>query len=249
LLYTNDPRVDYQVAEIKKSLGIANTLKSSLGLQITKMRMNLMRMEREELHATKHIERCEFALAPIRRIPQEILAQIFVCYRDLLGGQSECVDVKHGVWLFGHICSYWRTIALSTPDLWTFCAVSFPARTRNAPGLVYTWLERARKRPLTIRFRCLDTETYPRVGDHRRSVFERLITHCTRWADVELEISECFYSERGSVYTRLPILRQLRIVAEQVELYRGDDLVSTFSVASQLTSNSGICVWKSRGIK
>ncbi|KAJ6537793.1 hypothetical protein B0H19DRAFT_962061, partial [Mycena capillaripes] len=150
LLYTNDPRVDYQVAEIANSLGIARTLKDRLGLQITQMRMDLMRLEREELHATRHISRCEFALAPIRRIPTEILSEIFLCYVDLLGDKHECMDVKHGVWLLAHICSYWRVVALSTPELWTSCNFTCERACKNAHALVRSWLHHAGNRPLSI---------------------------------------------------------------------------------------------------
>ncbi|KAJ7466020.1 hypothetical protein FB451DRAFT_1041286, partial [Mycena latifolia] len=148
LLYTNDPRVDHQVAEITNSLDIARTLKSSLSDQITEIRMNLMRLEREELHASRHIERCVFALAPVRRVPLEILAHIFLCYTNLLG-KVESVEVKNGVWILGHICSYWRAVALSTPDLWTSFRSLSPSH-EGAPPLVQAWLDRAGNRPLSI---------------------------------------------------------------------------------------------------
>ncbi|KAJ7225065.1 hypothetical protein B0H12DRAFT_990132, partial [Mycena haematopus] len=139
-----------QVAEIKSSLAIARTLKDKLGLQLTQMRMDVMRLEREELHASRHVSRCEFALAPVRRIPAEILSEIFLCYVDLLGDQHQCVDVKHGVWLLAHICSYWRLVALSTSELWSSCGFSCDKPGRDPLSLVQDWLNYSGNRPLSI---------------------------------------------------------------------------------------------------
>ncbi|KAJ6547718.1 hypothetical protein B0H10DRAFT_1851948, partial [Mycena sp. CBHHK59/15] len=149
LLYTNDPRVDYQVAKIAHSLAVARTLKSRLALEITDLRMNLMRLEREELHVARHIDHCEFALAPVRRVPTEILAHIFMSYADLVRGTS-CVDVVHGVWKLGYICSYWRTVALTTPELWTAFEFSCDTRVPGSRALAEAWLERTGTRPLSV---------------------------------------------------------------------------------------------------
>ncbi|KAF7341195.1 hypothetical protein MVEN_01854700 [Mycena venus] len=214
LLYTNDPRVDYQVAEIKNSLGIARTLKDELGLKITQLRMDLVRLEREELHATRHISRCEFALAPVRRVPPEILSEIFHCYVDLLGDQHECVDVKHGVWLLAHICSYWRTVALSTPQLWSSCGYACDTRVRNVVPLIQAWLKHAANHPLSIRFRCT-TNTFP---NHRAAVCQcpnavkAFAEHHLQWSELNFCVPASFYSHRAFEHT-FPILRKLKITA------------------------------------
>ncbi|KAJ6533413.1 hypothetical protein DFH09DRAFT_1092453 [Mycena vulgaris] len=222
LLHTNDPRADYQVAEITNSLEIARTLKSRLGLQITEMRMNLLRLEREELHATRYMERCEFALAPIRRIPPEILSLIFLCYTDVLGETSECLDVKKGVWILGHICGYWRSIALSTPDLWTFCRFISGTQTKNAPGLT-----------LSIRLDYQGERTNLIVGHPSLLVLDRFLARCTQWADVELHLPDFFYTIMDSVRNNLPILRKLKIIAGP-SLYGFEITVPIFSAAPEL---------------
>ncbi|KAJ7768020.1 hypothetical protein B0H14DRAFT_3895042 [Mycena olivaceomarginata] len=44
---------------------VSRTLKTSLEQQITETRMRLLRLEREEMHAAHHMERCKFPLAPV----------------------------------------------------------------------------------------------------------------------------------------------------------------------------------------
>ncbi|KAJ7727356.1 hypothetical protein B0H16DRAFT_1331633, partial [Mycena metata] len=59
------------------------------------------------------------ALAPIRRLPVELLAAIFsLTIRD--ADSLFPNDVKHfrDAYRVSHICSEWRQIAVSTPQLW-----------------------------------------------------------------------------------------------------------------------------------
>lgn len=245
LLYNNDPRVDYQVAEITSSLGIARSLKSELASQVTEMRMNLLRLEREELHAARHIERCEFALAPIRRIPTEILGQIFLCYVDLLSDKTVCVDVKGGVWILGHICSYWRAVALSTPQLWTTCAFYCGTRQLNdAPALVGAWFERARERPLSIRFRCDAIQFHPpppiQVQETTwQAVFAIFLAHCGQWKEAELTAPADLFERMEAARNNLPILQRLDLC---IAPYGETSRISTFSVAPRLQDVSFIVV-------
>ncbi|KAJ7608585.1 hypothetical protein DFH06DRAFT_1248000 [Mycena polygramma] len=217
LLNSNDPRVDYQVEAITNSLGIARSLKGELGLQITQLRMELMRLEREELHATRHISRCVFALAPIRRVPTEILREIFLSYADLLGDSHECVDVKDGIWLLSHICSYWRVVALSTPELWTSCNFRCEKQCKDAPALVGAWLRHAGTRPLAVRFYCKDDSSEHRGKGHCRPVMTVLAARSAQWSELKLQIPASFYTHRDlELYPmdrRLPILQKLCIIA------------------------------------
>ncbi|KAJ7178299.1 hypothetical protein C8R46DRAFT_672388 [Mycena filopes] len=236
LLYNNDPRADYQVAEITNSLSIARNLKEDLSLKVTQLRMELMRREREELHATRHIALCEFALAPVRRIPPELLSQIFLCYGDLLGEDYDCLDVKHGVWLLGHICSHWRTVARSTPELWNWCAFSCDSQKRNALALVETRLKLTGNRPLCIGFTCSHTKEDDQKKRGCRRIMDAFIAYAPRWSELVLEVPDTFY-HYGSMdlQHKIPNLRKLRVVARHtVDTLINVVLITSFSVAPQL---------------
>ncbi|KAK0467513.1 hypothetical protein IW261DRAFT_1061065 [Armillaria novae-zelandiae] len=49
-------------------------------------------------------------LAPIRRLPREVLLEIF-------GHLSSRSDICDGPWVLGHVCSTWRMISTSCPCL------------------------------------------------------------------------------------------------------------------------------------
>ncbi|KDQ27363.1 hypothetical protein PLEOSDRAFT_1026266, partial [Pleurotus ostreatus PC15] len=57
-------------------------------------------------------------LAPIRRIPPEILAEIFVATID---DTTLCdpLDYDEMPWLLGRVCHSWRMVTESTPKLWS----------------------------------------------------------------------------------------------------------------------------------
>ncbi|KAJ7268224.1 hypothetical protein B0H12DRAFT_972596, partial [Mycena haematopus] len=118
---TNVRPSGHQLTKIAESVRIANALKTGLDQQIRETRMTLFRLEHEEMYIARHIERCRFPLAPIRRIPNEILSLIFTCYVDSvkdIESPRHGTNVHQSVWILGHICNHWRAVLLSTHALW-----------------------------------------------------------------------------------------------------------------------------------
>ncbi|TFK38340.1 hypothetical protein BDQ12DRAFT_630766, partial [Crucibulum laeve] len=56
-------------------------------------------------------------LSPIRRVPEEILAQIFIFC--LPTDRCAVMNVREPPLLLGRVCSQWRDIAVRTPRLWS----------------------------------------------------------------------------------------------------------------------------------
>ncbi|KAJ7112726.1 hypothetical protein C8R44DRAFT_798038 [Mycena epipterygia] len=95
----------------------------------------------------------------IRRFPPEILGHIFILGRDENEDSHEhpteiwsTADPTHAPMAFGQMCSYWRSVAHGTPQLWSrvclpvTCAVS----DRTAPFLRHIF-ERSRSLPLSLK--------------------------------------------------------------------------------------------------
>ncbi|KAJ7478893.1 hypothetical protein FB451DRAFT_1240155 [Mycena latifolia] len=117
-------------------------------MEITETRMKLLRLEREALYISRHIERCKLPMAPIRRVPPEILSKIFVSYSDLINDSPSFSDVRRGVWLLGHVCGHWRAVGLSTSALWSSFFFSCPAKIRDPKALATEFLRRSGSHPL-----------------------------------------------------------------------------------------------------
>ncbi|KAF8905847.1 hypothetical protein CPB84DRAFT_1771328 [Gymnopilus junonius] len=99
----------------------------------------------------------------INTIPPEILAEIFL---KLL--EDDDIGLQHSnrplvsrfcdsdPLLFGHVCSYWRNVALHTPKLWSRIYVLKPQRSQVK--LTQLWLERAGAHPLDLSIRAFTVD-------------------------------------------------------------------------------------------
>ncbi|KAJ7811593.1 hypothetical protein B0H14DRAFT_2182004, partial [Mycena olivaceomarginata] len=72
-------------------------------------------LRNEEGTLRDEIHDCEGVISPIRRLPPEIIVEIFLYLTPR--GYDEPHLASEIPWHLGHICSYWRTVALSIPLL------------------------------------------------------------------------------------------------------------------------------------
>ncbi|KAG8836233.1 hypothetical protein FRC17_008969 [Serendipita sp. 399] len=87
-------------------------------------------------------------MAAIRRVPNEVLGEMFV-WHVKLDWKAPLVDSS--------VCKVWRSVALATPRLWSFLRLSEATRCLN-PQLVQLWLQRARSAPLHVHINLEDVE-------------------------------------------------------------------------------------------
>ena len=102
---------------------------------------------REPRRLHELISQCKVALAPHRKLPEDVLRCIFALH--VQGGMHipfKRSDIPAAV-VLTHVCSLWRRIALSSPELWTNislemdncncsflpCALELLSRTRDLP--------------------------------------------------------------------------------------------------------------------
>ncbi|KAJ7617770.1 hypothetical protein FB45DRAFT_214534 [Roridomyces roridus] len=147
-------------------------------------------------------------LSPIRRVPGELLSEIFthLSYKRKVG--SRRIDAPP--WLVGNVCRSWRNAALSTSILWRFIKIyepQSPALHKIYPlSMIETQLERSGNATLEIwihvRFRG--------SADHHKALLHALLQHSPRWSVFHLHL-------RGSVpvapalsgmHNRIPRLRE-----------------------------------------
>ncbi|KAF8621409.1 hypothetical protein AX15_007821 [Amanita polypyramis BW_CC] len=102
------------------------------------------------------IDRCKVAIAPHKRLPEDVLRRIFILSCD------ETVEFPIDPSLIGsgmvlqlcRVCSAWRKIALKTSSLW--CSIKILADYSWSPGstkkdgAIISWLARACGRPISM---------------------------------------------------------------------------------------------------
>ncbi|KAJ7579754.1 hypothetical protein C8J56DRAFT_834464, partial [Mycena floridula] len=87
----------------------------------------LEKLESRQTELKKSLSIHQSSISPIRRLPTELIVHIFsLCnadFWDLGAFESKLADSMGGLvskepFVIATVCSYWRDIALSTPELW-----------------------------------------------------------------------------------------------------------------------------------
>ncbi|KAJ7617204.1 hypothetical protein FB45DRAFT_933635 [Roridomyces roridus] len=179
--------------------------------------LNCLTAERQTLQI--HYDDCHALLAPIRRLPSEILGSIFdLCrYPD---EDDEDEDNRSGPILGHHklaqrllraisrVCIHWRRIVIGTPAYWNTIKIGegFTIKTPRDLKLLTVALERSRSSPLHVKI-------------YNDQLAFRLLTEFSeRWQTAELHFGarDCTLFLR--LANRLPMLQKLCIRAFPLQL-------------------------------
>ncbi|KAJ7776771.1 hypothetical protein DFH07DRAFT_978851, partial [Mycena maculata] len=149
-------------------------------------------------------------IAPIRKLPAELLVQIFLCtidpYSTPLGSSNKDVLVLCGV------CAHWRQLVCTTPQLWAR-QLAIKAKKSHSDtylAIVKTFLERSAPHPIPIS-----------LNDEERTASEPLVdfilTLAPRWKSLNFnEISPSKLCQLDSNALRNPESVDLRTSNEKL---------------------------------
>ncbi|KAJ7608991.1 hypothetical protein FB45DRAFT_762607, partial [Roridomyces roridus] len=90
---------------------------ASLDEHISDLQGQLKQLEDERLLLCDSLQKNIAINSPLRRMPPEVLAEIFMS--TLPEEYKEPAKIDQSPWVLGRVCSRWRTIALSIPSLWS----------------------------------------------------------------------------------------------------------------------------------
>ncbi|KAJ7933318.1 hypothetical protein B0H13DRAFT_2306997 [Mycena leptocephala] len=119
LLSTNLPPTDLQSDSVRQL--ILNYQKGALDLRVQyRGRTPPLDVIARREHALRSIAAWKVVLSPVRRLPCEVLSEIFVfCVVPALRSRSTSADdPREPPILMSHVCALWRNVALNTPRLW-----------------------------------------------------------------------------------------------------------------------------------
>ncbi|KAJ7625992.1 hypothetical protein FB45DRAFT_1060565 [Roridomyces roridus] len=142
-------------------------------------------------------------LAPIRRLPRELLSEIFLqpslhtpippFPKFAHRGTDAILSVSH----------YWRETILSTAEFWAEFDVALPGNS-NGARLLELSLERSKLAPLSIAILAWNAgmSWHPRI-------LQLLISSCERWANLYLAIESSYLPLLSPLRGHLPLLASL----------------------------------------
>ncbi|KAJ7118740.1 hypothetical protein C8R44DRAFT_181715 [Mycena epipterygia] len=154
-------------------------------------------------------------IAPIRRVPPEVMAEIFMQLAEIeadMGKHSLALEFDDYIigkpymvrprphrtpLIFGEICREWRTIALSSPRLWNTISLQCSTSGANLQAnirICETWLKRpGTTLPLSIRFSqeyqtLLSRRPHTQQNiDRTRKLIAALLPYASRWRFLDLD--------------------------------------------------------------
>ncbi|PBK91968.1 hypothetical protein ARMGADRAFT_1081379 [Armillaria gallica] len=156
-----------------------------------------MRGELDEVAAARR--RYRSILAPIRRLPQEVLLAIFsLCRESYLGEDS--LDPRKFPWFLGHVCHMWRDLVHSLPLLWSSVAL-MTQYTSHSIDMIQYHLKRSGNILLDVFidgvFRCKPLAL---------KAVDCVYSHSYRWRSAELRMDD-----KRFISHTFPCLQSLRL--------------------------------------
>ncbi|KAJ3510905.1 hypothetical protein NMY22_g15824 [Coprinellus aureogranulatus] len=133
-LRTNEALSRRELGVLKSLIKEHQSTTIALAQKIEEAKVALARLKEQQAAHNAFIEEYSVLFSPIRGVPTDVLALIFLATVDVMG---ELVDesfitplqisTQHPSIVLSQVCSGWRRIALGTPQLWSNIQVAMPS--------------------------------------------------------------------------------------------------------------------------
>ncbi|KAJ7705181.1 hypothetical protein B0H16DRAFT_1636670 [Mycena metata] len=231
---TNYAPTDEEVIAIRDLLDEPLSRLKRLDEQLADLQKAIDKLTEERVHLSTYVDAHQAILSPIRRLPFDILQEIFMA---CIPTHRNCVmSAVEAPVLLGRVCSAWRTMSQSTPRLWARLHIVEPARFQVMPGSNFDvfeeklaqrlettrmWLGRSGQCPLYISLEGSQDLPPPHglMGNEPTAVFpsthlflQALIPFAARWKHISLSILWSALQKMSSLTEKdVPMLTKLEI--------------------------------------
>ncbi|KAF9484437.1 hypothetical protein BDN70DRAFT_872449 [Pholiota conissans] len=219
LLQSNHPPSEADVERIHQTIADVEAKRRA------KARRSSLSLSQVNCPYTQFIEAHKAILSPCRRLPTELIVEIFLCCH------SKFQNPKRNVvpWALSQVCHRWRIIALNMSTLWNDLppmrlGALEKTQLKRQIALISTLLGRSGDSGLTF---YLAKNISPTLDD---AVVAMLFEHSERWMNISLSISEDVCTHFSKVKGRLSSLRSLNLLLTRT----GHLHVDMFEVAPNL---------------
>jgi hypothetical protein len=169
--------------------------------EISRLQSILADLHEKRARLQSYKECCSSVLSPVRKLPPEVLQNVFLACRS---PEPNVIPVV------GQVCRHWRDLVEGTPQLWSNISIG---RTRfgfhqHYLNLVALFLKRSANRPLSLTIR--------QPADGR--LVGLVSRHANRWHTLRLSSKDkAFYTSFGLNGRFLPTLEKLEILETATE--------------------------------
>ncbi|PBL00203.1 hypothetical protein ARMGADRAFT_896163, partial [Armillaria gallica] len=114
----NDAPLDSERTALETVVREGKASLSSLPQRIAVVRETLKILLQEQTHTVKHITDAKVLLNPVRRLPADVLIDIFAACLPERTNYTDSLDAKSAPWVLSQVCAFWRQTALASTELW-----------------------------------------------------------------------------------------------------------------------------------
>ncbi|KAJ6457441.1 hypothetical protein C8R47DRAFT_1164374 [Mycena vitilis] len=224
LLSTNEPPDEADLSLIQSALSQADARLAALNEGMSRLQDRLKQLEEERASVSSYRLRIRNILSPLRRIPPEILGEIF--FQSLSFSTGYSLNVQASPWVLTYVSRRWRAVSLPTPSLWSRVTIRSHRRARDPLSLAETQIQRAQN--LKIHFYA--SESRPQV-----QMFQLLSRYGERWTELNLRITAEMLPLLRALRDRIPRLERIWMNWMSESQARDLQSIEAFQTAPSLT--------------
>ncbi|KAK0482350.1 hypothetical protein IW261DRAFT_1467362 [Armillaria novae-zelandiae] len=209
LLRGSQPLLDNDFALISHEIVELERLRSVYDAQ-------LQGLESRRYPVLKSLENRKSIYAPIRRIPRDILLEIFHSVCDIW--RKDSLNLYGPLWVLGRVCRVWRDTLHTSPASWSRNVLIESPFSNHAPQILRTYLKRTGDHPLSIQI--IDLSTKPSEDGE---IMPLLFQSCYRWKNLRIRIGIRQAHHLKSIFP-LPLLQtvEVHIIDDDFNIYSSD---------------------------
>ncbi|KAF8992391.1 hypothetical protein BDZ89DRAFT_1030747 [Hymenopellis radicata] len=134
LLRQNHPPLDVELADFRLVLDKSPEILQDLDAKIAQATETLNHLKEARMAAESHLEDAKALIHPIRSIPNEVLAEIFmhsIPSWETGGVVVDSLNPNTPPWTLTHVCRRWRELAISLPQIWAYIYLDFDRHAKH----------------------------------------------------------------------------------------------------------------------
>ncbi|KAK0450503.1 uncharacterized protein EV420DRAFT_1704971 [Desarmillaria tabescens] len=208
LLQSNNPPLHFECIHLESLIGDSHVFLSGLKDQITQTCAVLEGLLDEERSVERLVQSCKTILSPIRNIPEDRVHRILVTCLDIdKPERKDSLDGKSPPLVLSQVCRDWRSVTLSTSQLWSSISLDFD-RYRNEVACLYRlqmYILRSGMHDITLSIRST------KGLSTKNPVTPILFSSAARWVDLHIAIPYLSLHALSAVRGSLHRLTRLRV--------------------------------------
>ncbi|KAJ7594644.1 hypothetical protein C8J56DRAFT_927276 [Mycena floridula] len=239
------PLPDQETADLTSVLVDKSRKLEELESRIAEMRVEFKVLLEERARKQHELEAYKAVLHPIRRLPDEVLCEIFLSFVDEdLEQESSSLDSSLMPWLIPRVSSHWRAVALELPRLWSTIRIpaeAFTPSNKNSLSrllfMLGVQIHRSGSHPLSVAL--LSLHDIPQY----HPIVCQLLPSSPRWKKFHAGIPFHSLESLAPLTAFLPSLAELHLRAEAraptPEEIRSSTIHTVFKIAPSLRTLLG----------